>query len=109
MINYDGRRFRLAGGGDGTVAHYQQNDDLVWAEFEGGKVRRGTVTGTCGPDGTLRLAYTMVLTSGEVIAGSTVNTPERQPDGRLILREEWERYGGNAARGISYLEEVTDR
>jgi hypothetical protein len=106
MINYDGRRFRAAGGGDGTEARYRQDGDLVWAEFTGGAVRRGTVTGTCGPDGTLRLAYTMVLTSGAVIAGHTVNTPQPQPDGRLVLREEWRRYGEHAETGVSYLEEV---
>jgi hypothetical protein len=106
VIDYDGRRFRLAGGGDGTISRYRQDGDLVWAEFSGGRVRRGTVTGTCASDGTLRLAYTMVLTTGEVIAGSTVNTPETDADGRLVLREQWERYGENAASGISYLEEV---
>jgi len=105
-INYDGRRFRKAGGGDGTTARYRQDGDLVWADFAGGKVRRGTITGTCGPDGTLRLAYTMVLASGEVISGHTVNIPEQVKDGRLVLREQWERYGENAETGISYLEEV---
>src|ERR1700716_2775199 len=104
MMNYDGRLFRKAGGGDGTVARYRQDGDLVWAEFAGGHVRRGTVT--CGSDGTLRLAYAMVLASGEVISGQTVNTPELAADGRLVLREEWERFGANAANGISYLEEV---
>lgn len=105
-INYDGRRFRTAGGGDGTVARYRQDGDLVWAEFAGGQVRRGTITGACGADGTLRLAYTMVLAGGEVISGHSVTIPERDADGRLMLREEWERYGEHAATGISYLEEV---
>jgi hypothetical protein len=106
MISYEGRLFRKAGGGDGTVARYRQEGDLVWADFVGGKVRRGTVTGTCSPDGTLRLAYTMVLTSGEVISGHTVNVPQVQPDGRLVLREQWQRYGEHATSGVSYLEEV---
>jgi hypothetical protein len=105
-INYDGRRFRKAGGGDGTEARYHQDGDLVWADFTGGRVRRGTVTGTCGADGTIRLAYTMVLVTGEVIAGHTVNVPRQEPDGRLVLREQWERYGEHAASGVSYLEEV---
>lgn len=106
MINYDGMRFRKAGGGDGTEASYRQDGDLVWADFTGGRVRRGTVTGRCAPDGTLRLAYTMVLATGEVIAGHTVNTPTRDADGRIVLREEWQRFGEHAATGVSYLEEV---
>lgn len=105
MIDYNGRRFQKAGGGDGTVAEYRQEGDLVWAEFGGGKVRRGTVIGTCAQDGTLRLGYTMVFATGEVITGRAVSTPRWQPDGRLVLCEEWERYGEHAARGTSYLEE----
>jgi hypothetical protein len=106
MISYEGRLFQRAGGSDGTVARYRQDGDLVWADFTGGKVRRGTITGTCGPDGTLRLAYTMVLATGEVISGHTVNIPEQCGDGRLVLREEWERFGEHAETGVSYLEEV---
>ena len=106
MISYEGKVFRKAGGGDGTFARYRQDGDLVWADFTGGKVRRGTVTGTCAPDGTLKLAYTMVLETGEVISGQTVNVPEWQPDGRVVLREEWQRFGEHSSSGVSYLEEV---
>jgi len=104
-IDYEGRQFR-ASGADGTVARYRQDGDLVWADFTGGRVRRGAVTGTCQSDGTLRLAYTMVLATGEVISGRTVTVPHRKPNGRLVLREEWERYGEHAATGISFLDEV---
>lgn len=104
-IDYDGRRFRALGGGDGICAEYSQHGNLVWAVFEGGHVRRGTITGTCDERGVLRLAYTMVLETGEVIAGHSTNTPQRL-GGRLVLREVWERYGEHAATGVSYLEEI---
>lgn len=106
MISYEGRLFRKVGANDGVLARYRQDGDLVWANFTGGKVRRGAVTGTCSEDGTLRLAYTMVLNTGEVISGHTVNVPRSQSDGRLVLREEWQRYGEHSASGVSYLEEV---
>jgi hypothetical protein len=106
MINYEGRVFQKAGGGDGTVARYRQEGDLVWADFTGGRVRRGTITGTCAPDGSLHLAYTMVLDTGEIISGTTLNVPQWNPDGQLVLREEWQRFGEHATSGISYLEEV---
>ncbi|GAA3299720.1 MULTISPECIES: hypothetical protein [Dactylosporangium] len=104
-INYDGRRFRALNGGDGVCAQYNQRGDLVWSEFEGGHVRRGTVIGTCDADGVLRFAYTMVLQTGEVIAGHSTNWPQRV-GGTLVLREVWERYGEHAATGVSYLEEI---
>jgi hypothetical protein len=32
--------------------------------------------------------------------------PQWNPDGQLVLREEWQRFGEHATSGISYLEEV---
>ena len=104
MIDYDGRRFSKPD--SDAVAVYRQDGDVVWAEVAGGEVRRGAVTGTCEPDGTLHMGYTIVLAGGDVICGRTVNTPETTETGRLRLREVWERYGPHAATGVSYIEEV---
>lgn len=106
MIDYDGRRFRKPGDTSGTVAVYHQQGDVVWAEFAGGEVCRGSIAGVREPDGTLRMGYTMVLTNGEVVCGRTLNTPIVTADGLLRLRESWERYGPHAGSGVSYLEEV---
>ena len=107
MINYDGRRFRAVGHGpDAPVATYRQHGDLLWAEFSGGHARRGSLTGLCAEDGTLTFAYTMVLDDGEIISGSCRSTPEILADGRILLHEEWERYGEHAAAGTSEIEEV---
>ncbi|WP_285729517.1 hypothetical protein [Nocardiopsis sp. ATB16-24] len=109
MISYEGRLFQKVGADDGVVARYHQDGDLVWADFDGGRVRRGTLSGTCATDGTLRLAYIMVLNTDEVISGYTVSVPRSRPDGRLVLREEWQRYGEHADSGVSYLEEIPSR
>jgi hypothetical protein len=107
VIDYNGRKFRpVTADDDAPVAEYHQEGNLVWTEFAGGNVRRGSLTGICAPDGTIELTYTMVLTGGEVIAGHSVNTPQFLADGRLRIHEQWERYGPNAATGVSYLEEV---
>lgn len=107
-VHYDNRRFKVADAPAGEVpmARYHQDGDMVWAEFGGGKVRRGALTGTCAPDGVLRLAYCMVLEGGDVVSGRCVSTPMVLDDGRIRLAERWERYGPNAATGLSYLEEV---
>lgn len=106
-INYDGRRFRRVGIPDGVVASYQQDGDLVWADFSGGHVLRGTLCGLRDSRDALNFAYTMVLATGEVISGHCVNTPQLRDDGSLMLREQWERYGVHAASGVDYLEEVS--
>jgi len=104
MLDYDGRRFRAEG--STAVAAYRQEGDLVWAEVSGGEVLRGAITGLRDATGTLHLGYTIVLATGEVVCGHTVNTPEVADDGRVRLREVWERYRPQAVTGISYLDEV---
>jgi hypothetical protein len=107
MINYDGRRFRALGHGpDAPTATYRQSGDLLWAEFGGGSVRRGTLSGLVAPDGSLEFAYTMVLESGEVIPGHCASKPEILDDGRILLHETWQRFGAHAATGTSQIEEV---
>jgi hypothetical protein len=106
--SYDQKRFRVPGEADSPVAQYHQQGDLVWADFAGGHVRRGSVVGVCEPDGVLRLTYCMVLASGEIISGRSHSTPDRLEDGRILLTERWERYGPHAATGVSYLEQVCD-
>ncbi|MEU4605573.1 hypothetical protein AB0F43_21540 [Kribbella sp. NPDC023972] len=111
MIDYDGRKFSPVGhdlgDGDVPVASYWQRGDLVWADFSGGRVRRGSLAGVCRPDDKLEFIYTMVLADGSLIAGHCESTPELLPDGRIRLHERWERYGPQAASGVSQLEEIT--
>jgi len=73
----------------------------------GGHVRRGSLTGRVASDGAIDFAYSMVLDDGEVVCGRCHSTPlRRRGGGGIRIREEWERYGANAATGVSYLEEV---
>ncbi|MFI9170090.1 hypothetical protein [Streptomyces lincolnensis] len=113
MISYDGRRFRSTThrpGAEAPVATYRQHGDLIWAEFAGGHVRQGSLTGIVAGDGdgVLDFTYTMVLSDGEVVAGRCRSIPHVLPDGRIRLAETWERYGERAAAGTSELEELTE-
>ena len=48
----------------------------------------------------------MVLADGALVAGHCESTPELLPDGRIRLHERWERYGPQAATGVSELDEI---
>ena len=106
MYSYDGRRFRPEDAAEPVVT-YRQDGDLLWAEIPaGGSVRRGSLVGRCHSDGAVDYAYCMVLDNGAVVAGRCHGTPLRRRGGGIRIREEWERYGPQAATGVSYLEEV---
>lgn len=107
-IHYGGRRFRAVRN-DGKVAplaHYHQDGDLVWGDFAGGEVRRGSLTGRSRPDGTLEFGYTMVLQNGEVVSGHCISTPELLPDARIRLHERYRRFTPTPSDGSSVIEEV---
>lgn len=109
MIDYDGRRFRPVGAGEGEngrVAVYHQNGDLLWGEFSGGDARRGTLTGVCAANGDIEFAYCVVLADGAVVSGHCRSVPEVLDDGRIRLAETWERFGPHAASGTGRLEEI---
>ena len=102
VTTYDGRRFTPVGGG--PVALWQQDGTTVTARFSGGPVLAGFLLGTVADDGVLDAAYGQLLTDGTVQAGRCTTSPEVLPDGRLRMREEWQRTDGSS--GVSHLEEV---
>ncbi|MFI5631026.1 hypothetical protein ACIA8E_16945 [Streptomyces sp. NPDC051664] len=111
MIDYDGRHFSPVTedrGESARVAVYRQSGDLLWGQFSGGDTRRGTLTGLCDADGSLRFAYSVVLGDGAVVSGRCRSVPTVLADGRVRLTETWERYGDHAAEGVSILEELAE-
>jgi hypothetical protein len=109
MIDYDGRTFSpvTEKPGHNPVARYHQREDLLWGEFSGGDVRRGSLVGTSDTEGVLQFAYCMVFDTGKIVTGLCRSIPEMLDDGRIRLTEHWERYGSETSSGISALEEVT--
>lgn len=110
-IDLDDRHFETietseSSGGDlaaGTVYHYRQQDDVVWATYEGGGILFGTVLGQVAPDGTLTLRHQHLSPEGAFRAGTRRARPEILPDGRYRLHEEWEGEGGS---GTAVTEEI---
>ena len=111
-VGYDGRRFRSVENsstgevGPETVFDYRQREDLIWATYEGGAVRFGTLVGTVDAQGRLDARYAHVNGAGELMTGECRTTPERLPDGRLRLHEEWRWTSGDRSSGTSVVEEI---
>lgn len=111
-INYDGRIFRSlsnsAGGdvGAATIFHYHQHGDAVWATYQGGAVRFGTLIAHLLPDGSLDMRYQHLSADGALKTGRCHSVPESLPDGRLRLHETWQWTEGGAESGTSVIEEI---
>lgn len=111
-IDYNHRFFRGVSnspGGDvdgDTVFHYRQQGDVVWATYEGGAVRFGTLTAVVLQDGRLDMRYQQVAANGAFKTGRCVSVPEILPDGRISLHESWQWLEGGEGFGHSRVEEI---
>lgn len=111
-FNYDNKTFRPAsnspnGEVDATTRfHYHQDGPLVWADYAGGEIKRGSLIATVAADGSLDMRYHHVNVRGELMTGKCRSVPEVLGDGRLRLKETWEWTSGDGSRGESVVEEV---
>ena len=111
-ISYDGRQFRAVSNApngevsDATRFAYRQRGDVVWATYEGGGVRFGTLVASVDVDGVLDMRYAHVNTNGELMTVTCRSTPEVRPDGRMRLDERWRWTSGDESAGTSVVEEI---
>ncbi|PVI01965.1 hypothetical protein DM02DRAFT_641555 [Periconia macrospinosa] len=109
---YNNKIFRAAshssnGEVDNTTRfYYHQEGAIVWAEYSGGPVSRGSLIATVKDDGSLDMRYHHVNIDGELMTGKCISVPETLEDGRLRLKETWKWTSGDESSGESVLEEV---
>jgi hypothetical protein len=111
-IDYEGRRFRSVSNsptgevGAETLFEYHQRGEVVWATYEGGAIRFGTLIARVEADGALDMRYQHVNDRGELMTGVCRSTPEILPDGRVRLHERWQWTSGDRSSGESVVEEA---
>ncbi|MEJ7848783.1 MAG: hypothetical protein WKF92_11915 [Pyrinomonadaceae bacterium] len=114
-VNYDTKNFgsvknsQSGDVGSETIFSYHQNDDLVWAEYEGGNVIFGMLIAKCNNDGVLDMRYQHLNTKGDLMTGVCISTPEILPDDRIRLHEKWQWTSGDNSSGASIIEEINDQ
>lgn len=89
-----------------TRFHYHQKDNIVWAEYNGGSIVKGSLIAAVKEDNCLEMRYHHINTDGEIMAGKCFSKPEVLEDGRLRMHEMWEWVTGDMSSGESVIEEV---
>jgi hypothetical protein len=114
MAFYDGKVFRPASNtpngqvGDDTRFHYHQSGNIVWAEYAGGSIEKGSLIATVQADNSLDMRYHHVDKSGVLMTGRCSSRPVTLSDGRLQMHETWQWTSGDMSSGTSVLEEVVE-
>lgn len=112
MINYNNKKFKsiansASGEVDGeTIFHYFQKGNVLWATYNGGSIKFGTMTGLVHENGSLTFAYQHVNTANEIMTGTCESVPEQSEGGKLRLIERWSWTCKDKSSGESLIEEI---
>lgn len=111
-INYHQKTFQSIANtdngevGEQTLFHYQQQGDVVWAEYSGGAIVKGFLVAKVIENNGLDMRYEHINLAGEIMTGKCSSTPEILPDGRIRLYEKWQWTSGDLSSGESIIEEI---
>lgn len=111
-ICYDGRKFVPKKNSENgevseqTIFAYHQNGNLLWAEYSGGDIWKGSLIGTVSINGELDFVYHHVNKIMQVKTGRCHSVPHVLENGKIELSEQWEWTSGECSKGESFMEEV---
>ncbi len=91
---------------DETIFIYHQQDDMVWAEYSGGQILKGTLIGKI-VDNHLEFVYQHINVDQEIMTGKCISHPEINLEGQLILNENWQWTCRDHSKGNSTLIEIS--
>lgn len=111
MINYDNKVFRPVSNSDNgetsgeTVFLYKQENNILTADYSGGKIIKGHLIGLVDEKGVITMRYHQVNDLGELMTGECTSVPEVLDDGKIRLHETWQWTSGDRSHGQSIIEE----
>lgn len=111
MINLNNKKFILECNSDNgeisseTTFHYHQNKNIIWAEYSGGQILKGSIIGKI-VENHLEFSYHHINTDYEVVTGTCKSYPEITENGKIRLKEFWQWTCKDNSKGESTLIEM---
>ena len=72
-----------------TVFHYYQDNNLIWAEYSGGEIFKGSIIGKI-IDNHLEFVYQHINKENKLMTGNCKSYPEKTKEGKIRLKESWQ-------------------
>jgi hypothetical protein len=88
------------------IFHYKQEGIIIRCSYTGRNIEAGHLLGLVDETGSIYMSYHQVNRSGELVTGACQSTPEKLPDGKVLLHEAWQWTSGDKSKGNSILEEI---
>ena len=92
-----------------TLFLYHQNENILWADYYGGEIKKGSIVGTVALNGEIDFYYQHINLSDQIRIGKCHSVPQILSDGRIELSEQWQWLNGDKSKGSSIvIEKTTD-
>lgn len=88
-----------------TLFAYHQNGNILWAEYYGGEIKKGTMIGLVGLNGELDFYYQHINQSNDIRVGKCHSVPRILDNGKIELSEQWQWLNGDKSKGLSTVRE----
>ena len=88
-----------------TLFAYHQNGNILWAEYEGGEIKKGTMVGFVGLRGELDFYYQHINRGDDIKIGKCHSVPRLLDNGKIELSEQWHWLNGDQSKGTSTVRE----
>ena len=110
-FNLNGKQFKtLKNAENGEVSGdthfvYGQKEDIIWADYSGGQILKGSIIGKIVDDH-LEFVYQHINSENELMTGRCKSYPEMTKDGKLMLKEFWQWTCKDHSKGQSTIIEI---
>ena len=111
MINYNDKLFKPVNTTENsetsneTIFKYKQRENILTAEYEGGKTVYGHLLGLVDHEGNIEMRYHQINQEGELMTGTCSSKPELLANGKIRLHETWQWTSGDQSKGQSIIDE----
>lgn len=89
-----------------TIFHFSQDEDRVFAEYQGGKIQMGYLVGKLAADNRLVFTYCQMQKDGKLDNGVSDCELSKNEDGKLVLIERFEWKSRPGEFGINIFQEI---
>lgn len=111
--NFNNKQFKLVSNSsegssdEETIFDYKQNNDIITADYSGGKIRYGKIIAKLLPlDDKLEMLYQCITIDGELKAGKAMAKIDLNKSGKILLSLNWQWMGDSQASGTSVYVEI---
>ncbi|MFI3225876.1 MAG: n-acetylglutamate synthase [Clostridia bacterium] len=111
-INYNNKQFKAEYNSEtgevnnSTIFTYYQKDNIIWGDYSGGDIVKGTIVGTVNNIGELKFFYQHINVHHIIRAGECHSIPTIMSDGKIRLDETWKWLNDDMSTGSSVLYEI---